>query len=85
VRNVLEIAYGAIITEAFDLGYILSHLNEDGVTPTRGGPEILGELQKHLNDLKFDSKVSNSEMPEELSGIFKKLAARVIAIVARKP
>jgi hypothetical protein len=85
LRAVLDIAYGALVSEAFDLGYVLSHLGEDGLPPTHN-PEILAELEKHLNALKFDSKAHAAEGDtEENPGALRKLAARVVEIVMRRP
>jgi hypothetical protein len=83
LHDVLEIAYGPVVAEAFDLGYLLSHLGEDGFPQTHSA-EILGELEKQLKALKLDSKVpAGADLPEDASGLFKKLAARVISIVRR--
>ena len=80
LRDVLEMTYGPIIAEAFDLGYLLSHLHQDG-SPQQH-PEILGELERQLNDLKADSKPNSvAGLPEEASELFKRLANRVISIV----
>lgn len=83
LRQVLDITYGPIVAEAFDLGYLLSHLHEDGLSEAR--PEILGELERQLDALKLNnSKVkSGAGLPDEVSGLFKKLAARVISIIRR--
>jgi hypothetical protein len=82
VHDALEIAYGPIVSEAFDLGFLLSHLSEDGLTETR--PEIIGELEKHLRALKLDSQLGDGiGLSEETAGLIKRLAARVITIVRR--
>jgi hypothetical protein len=81
LHDVLEIAYGPIVSEAFDLGYILSHLGEDGF-PEAPGPELLRELEQHLKALKIDAEVGTSaDLSAEVRGFFKKVAARVIYIV----
>jgi hypothetical protein len=83
LREVLEIAYGSVVSEAFDLGYLLSHLGEDGVSTTRS-PEILAQLQEHLNALKLNGKAgAGPNIPSEAVGLFKKLGARVVEIVKR--
>jgi hypothetical protein len=82
LHEVLEITYGPIVAEAFDLGYLLSHLHQDGSADQR--PEILSELERQLNELKLDSKPNSAAaFPEEASELFKKLAARVVSIVRR--
>jgi hypothetical protein len=82
LRGVLFMTYGPIVAEAFDLGYLLSHLDEEGFPETR--PEILSELERQLNALKLDSKPQDgARVSDEVSELFKKLAARVISIVRR--
>lgn len=81
--EVLEMTYGPIVAEAFDLGYLLSHLHEDGASQQH--PEILAELERQLDALKVASKSSANGAPEEASELFKKLAARVVSIVRRSP
>jgi hypothetical protein len=82
IRNVLEIAYGPVIAESFDLGYLLSHLGEEGLT-REPGVEILGELEKQLNALKLDGKPSTAGMTGDISTNIKNLAGRVASIVRR--
>ncbi len=81
LHDVLEIAYGPVVAEAFDLGFLLSHLSEEGLAQ---GPdaEILGELEKQLRALKLDSKAA-SVPTNSASGSVRKLAARVASIVRR--
>lgn len=79
LHEVLEMTYGPIVAEAFDLGFLLSHLHEDGSTPQ--GPEILSELERQLTALKFDGVAHNGEVPHDAQELFKKLAGRVISIV----
>ncbi len=82
LRDVLEMTYGPIVAEAFDLGYLLSHLHEDGVRAQR--PEILGELERQLSALKVDSKPdSGPGTPNDGAELFKKLASRVTSIIRR--
>jgi hypothetical protein len=82
LREVLEMTYGPIVAEGFDLGYLLSHLNEDGNSQQR--PEILNELERQLNALKVDSKSQDGAAAwTETSELFRRLAARVISIVRR--
>jgi hypothetical protein len=84
LREVIEITYGPVVAEAFDLGYLLSHLHEDGGSEQR--PEILTELERQLNALKVDSKPDGvAGLSEEAADLFKRLAARVISIVRRPP
>jgi hypothetical protein len=80
LHDVLEIAYGPVVSESFDLGYVLSHLGDDGFP--EGRPEALGELEKQLRALKLDAKSGIvAELPDEISGLFRRLAARVMSIV----
>ncbi len=80
LHDVLEIAYGPVVSEAFELGYVLSHLGEEGFP--EGRPEMLGELEKQLKALKIDARSGIvTELPEEISGLFRRLAARVMSIV----
>lgn len=82
LHDVLEIAYGPVVAEAFDLGYLLSHLGEDGLAQ---GPEteILGELEKQLKALKLDSNVERAGGSDGVPGSIRKLAARVVSVVRR--
>jgi len=82
LHDVLEIAYGPVVAEAFDLGYLLSHLGEDGLVQ---GPEtqILGELEKQLKTLKLDAKAAADGGSDGIAGSIRKLAARVVSIVRR--
>lgn len=83
LHDVLEIAYGPLVAEAFDLGYLLSHLGEDGLVQ-RPHTEILGELEKQLKTLKLDSKVPRvNGSSDEIRGRIRNLAARVVSIVGR--
>ncbi|MBV9719777.1 MAG: hypothetical protein JOZ77_10680 [Candidatus Eremiobacteraeota bacterium] len=83
VETVLVIAYGPVISEAFGLGYLLSHLGEDGF-PETPSPQILAELEDQLKALKLDSKLPNgSAVSGDVAGLFKKLASRVVSIVRR--
>jgi hypothetical protein len=80
LHDVLEIAYGPVVAEGFDLGYVLSHLSEDGVR--EGRPEMIAELELQLKALKLDGRAGiAAELPEEINGLFRKLAARVMSIV----
>lgn len=82
--EVLEMTYGPIVAEAFDLGYLLSHLQQDG--SAKQHPEILGELERQLTALKVNSHPNSvAGLPEEASELFKRLAARVISIVRPSP
>jgi len=81
-HDVLEIAYGPVVAESFDLGYLLSHLGGDGVAQGPG-TEILGELEKQLQALKLNSKPSVATAGDDISANIKKLAARVASIVRR--
>lgn len=82
LHEVLEMTYGPIVGEAFDLGYLLSHLQEHGSSDQR--PEILAELERQLNALKLDSQPHDgARRSDEASELFKKLAARVISVVRR--
>jgi hypothetical protein len=82
LHQVLLMTYGPIVAEAFDLGYVLSHLDEESFPDTR--PEILSELERQLNALKLDSKPrAGAGMPDDVSELFKKLATRLISIVRR--
>jgi len=84
LHEVLEMTYGPIVAEAFDLGYLLSHLHQDGSPQQR--PEILTELERQLNALKLDSKPDATDgLSDDATELFKKLAARVISIVRRPP
>lgn len=84
LREVLEMTYGPIVAEAFDLGYLLSHLHEDGASEQR--PEILTELERQLNSLKVDPNSHDGVASgDEASELFKKLASRVVSIVRRPP
>jgi hypothetical protein len=82
IHKVLEIAYGPVIAESFDLGYLLSHLGEEGLT-REPGVEILVELEKQLNALKLDGKPSTGGITGDISTNIKNLAARVASIVRR--
>lgn len=82
LHDVLEIAYGPVVAEAFDLGYLLSHLGEDGLA-LEPGAEILGELEKQLKALKLDSKPASSGNSNDISSSIRNLAARVVSIVRR--
>lgn len=80
LHDVLEITYGPVVAESFDLGYVLSHLSEDSVR--EGRPETLDELEKQLKALKLDARSGiAADLPEEINGLFRKLAARVMTIV----
>lgn len=82
LRDVIEVTYGPIVAEGFDLGYLLSHIGEDGLSQAR--PEVLNELEKQLRSLKFDSHSNSAAgLPAEASELFKKLAARVMSIVRK--
>lgn len=81
LHEVLLIAYGPVVAEAFDLGYLLSHLGEDGF-PERH-PEILSDLENQLNALKLDHVSSEAaDFPDDR--LFKRLAGRVVSIVRRR-
>jgi hypothetical protein len=82
VREILEISYGPVVSEAFDLGYVLSHLGEDGV-PATSSPEILAELRTHLSALKLNGQASSISMSARASRLFRKLSDGVISIVRR--
>jgi len=82
LRNVLEIAYGPVVAEAYDLGYLLSHLGEDGLVQGSSA-EILGELEEQLKALKLDSKPSTAPSTNGIASSLKQLAARVASIVRR--
>ena len=82
-HDILQISYGPVIAEAFDLGYLLSHLGENGL-PATISPEIVAELEKHLRDLKIDPDGRAYSGFDPNSGVFKRLAARIISIVRRK-
>ncbi len=80
-RAVLNAAYGAVVAEAFDLGYLLSHFGEDGLPPA-ARPEILSELERHLQSLRPDAGVrSRNGVPRDVSGVLQRVAARIVAIV----
>lgn len=81
LRDVLEIAYGPVVAEAFDLGSVLSQLGEDGLAKGHD-TEILGELEKQLKVLKFDSKGSTDGRTNNVSGM-RKLAERVASMIRR--
>jgi len=82
LRDVIEVTYGPIVAEGFDLGYLLSHIGEDGVSQAR--PEVLNELEKQLRSLKFNSHSNSAAgLPAEASDLFKKLVARVMSIVRK--
>lgn len=80
LHDVLEMTYGPIIAESFDLGFLLSHLHEDGTSAQH--PEILSELEHQLNALKLDGHSKDgAALPQDVQELFKKLAGRVISIV----
>jgi hypothetical protein len=81
-HDVLEIAYGPVVAESFDLGYLLSHLGQDGLAQGPGS-EILAELEKQLKALKLDSKPSAASSAADISANIKNLAARVASILRR--
>jgi hypothetical protein len=84
LQDVLEIAYGPLVSEAFDLGYLLSHLGEDGISEAQA-PELLSELEQHLRALKIDTKLGKgSDSWQEPSSFFRKLAARVVSLIRRQ-
>lgn len=83
LHEVLELTYGPIVAESFDLGYVLSHLGEDGLPESR--IEILSELERHLKSLRPNTRDGAvPDMPQEVTGLFRKLAGRVVSIVRRK-
>jgi hypothetical protein len=83
MHDVLQIAYGPVVAEAFDLGYLLSHLGEDGL-PATSNPEILGELERHLKALKLGAEFqSRNGMPGDAANLFQRLASRIVSIVRR--
>jgi|HubBroStandDraft_4_1064222.scaffolds.fasta_scaffold00003_224 hypothetical protein len=80
LHDVLEIAYGPVVAESFDLGYVLSHLGQEGFK--EGHPEMLAELEEQLKLLRLDGKSGvAAQLPEEITGLFRRLAARVMTIV----
>jgi hypothetical protein len=81
--EVLHMAYGPIVAEAFDLGYTLSHLGEDGFSEVR--PEILADLENQLKALRLDHKTgSTADLPDGVATLFKQLADRVVSIVRQR-
>ena len=83
LHEVLELTYGPIVAESFDLGYVLSHLGEDGLL--EGRVEILSELERHLKSLRPNTRDGAvPDVPPEVTGLFRKLAGRVVSIVRRK-
>lgn len=83
LHRVLELTYGPIVAEAFDVGYVLSHLGENGLP--EGRPEVLSELENYLKDLKLDSKSGiAADFHDEVSGLFRKISGRVISMVGRR-
>jgi hypothetical protein len=82
LHEVLQMAYGPIVAEAFDLGFLLSHLGEDGF-PERH-PEILVDLENQLKALKLDHAAGAADLPDDTAGLFKKLASRVVSIVRQR-
>ena len=80
-RSVLNAAYGAVVAEAFDLGFLLSHFGEDELPPVTR-PEILSELERHLQSLRPDADLRNRNgAPRDVSGVLQRVAARIVAIV----
>jgi len=80
LHEVLHMAYGPVVAEALDMGYLLSHLGEDGFP--EGRPEILADLESQLKALKLDHTAGNTaELPDDIASLFKKLAGRVVSIV----
>jgi hypothetical protein len=83
LHDVLEIAYGPLVGEAFDLGYLLSHLGEDGLAQAPH-TEFLGELEKQLKALKLDSKIPRADgNNDDIRGRIRTLASRVVSIVRK--
>jgi len=83
LHEVLQIAYGPIVAEAFDLGYLLSHLGKDGFPEQH--PEILADLENQLKALKLDhTTVSAAGLTNGVAGLFRKLAGRVVSIVRQR-
>ncbi|HVN69241.1 MAG TPA: hypothetical protein VMU38_06310 [Candidatus Binatia bacterium] len=87
VRGVIEMAYGPIVSEGFDLGYVLSHLDEN-VLPSATSPEIMMELERHLSELKVGAERVQPEpgtaASDDASGLFTRLTTRIISILRRK-
>lgn len=83
MRDVLNVAYGPVVAEAYDLGYLLSHLGEDGL-PETSNPEILGELERHLKALKLGAEFrSRNGVTADAANLFQRLASRIVSIVRR--
>lgn len=82
LHDVLELAYGRVVAEAFDLGYLLSHLGEEGLAPAPSA-EILSELEKHLKALKLDGKPAGAPSSNGVSTSIRNIAGRVASIVRR--
>lgn len=82
LHDVIEIAYGLVVAEAFDLGYVLSHLGEDGVVRSHD-PDVLAELEKHLKAVRFNTPASPARTTQDLSALLRGVVARVGSFVCR--
>ncbi|MBV9333187.1 MAG: hypothetical protein JO146_04200, partial [Candidatus Eremiobacteraeota bacterium] len=80
LHSVLEIVYGPVVAESFDLGYVLSHLGADGL-PRESSIEILGEIEKQLGALKLDTKPWRANGTAGISSNIRNLASRVVSII----
>jgi len=58
-HDLLLMAYGSSVTEAFDFGYLLSRLDASGF-PANCTPETLAQLERQLKRLEDDSELHSA-------------------------
>jgi len=81
LHGVLDIAYGPVVSDAFDLGYLLSHLGEEGAAAT-ASPDIPSDLEQHLKALKLGAAMrTRNGAPHDVSGLLRRFAQRIVSIV----